>query len=121
MKEGREQKGKVAYGGTFPTKTSERGDTEVLGERKVVVITTADHSSGTYPNNDVRSNIEELMGGGTRRLARHKKNNLQSLKRHIMDAYQDTNSSAFSKSANMVWCMPYWPTDFQNCTSLTTS
>ena len=73
MKEGWEQKGKAAYDGTFPTKTSERGDTEVLGEKKVVVITTADHSSGTYPNNNVRSNMEELTGGGARRIARHKK------------------------------------------------
>ena len=48
--------------------------------------------------------MEELTGGGTHRIvARHKKNNdLQSLKRHVMDAYQDTNSPAFSKSANMV-------------------
>ena len=82
MKEGRAQKiGKAAYSGTFPTKTSERGDTEeVLGKKKVdsggkvVVITTADHSSGLYPNNDVKSNMEELTGGGARRrIAQHKK------------------------------------------------
>ena len=73
MKEGQEpKKGKAAYGGTFPTKTSERADTEeVLGEKKVVdsggkvVIITTDHSSGTYPKNDITSNMEELMGGGT--------------------------------------------------------
>ena len=40
--------------------------------------------------------MEELTGGGRRIVARHKKNNnLQSLKRHIIDAYQDTNSPAF--------------------------
>ena len=46
--------------------------------------------------------MEELTGGGRRIVARHKKktNNLQSLKRHVIDAYQDTNSPAFSKSAN---------------------
>ena len=52
--------------------------------------------------------MEELTGGGgarRRRIVapRHKKNNnLQSLKTHIIDAYQDTNSPAFSKSANTV-------------------
>ena len=47
--------------------------------------------------------MEELTGGGRRIVARHKKNNnLQSLKRHVSDAYQDTNSPAFSKSANTV-------------------
>ena len=48
--------------------------------------------------------MEELTGGGRRIVARHKKttNNLQSLKRHVIDAYQDTNSPAFSKSANTV-------------------
>ena len=80
----------------------------MLGEKKVdnVVITTTDnHSSGTYPNNVRRSNImKELMGSGGahRRIARHKRNNLQSLKRHVINMYQDTNSPAFSKSANMV-------------------
>ena len=47
--------------------------------------------------------MEELMGGGCRIVAQHKKNNnLQSLKRHVIDAYQDTNSPAFSKFANTV-------------------
>ena len=49
--------------------------------------------------------MEELMGGGGAHciVARHKKNNnLQSLKRHVMNVYQDTNSPAFSKSANTV-------------------
>ena len=48
--------------------------------------------------------MEELTGRGAahRSIAQHKKNNLQSLKRHVMDAYQDTNSPAFSKSANTV-------------------
>ena len=77
-----------------------------MGKKKVVdkVVITTDHSSGTCPKNNVRSdNMEELTGGGTRRIGPgHKKNNLQSLKRHVMDAYQDTNSPAFSKSANTV-------------------
>ena len=71
----------------------------------MVITTTDDHSSGTYPNDVRRSNImEELMvsGSARRRIARHKKNNLQSLKRHVIDEYQDTNSPAFSKSANTV-------------------
>ena len=47
--------------------------------------------------------MEELTGGGRCIVARHKKNNnLQSLKRHVIDAYQGTNSPAFSKSANTV-------------------
>ena len=48
--------------------------------------------------------MEELTGGGRRIVARHKKttNNLQSIKRHVIDAYQDTDSPAFSKSANTV-------------------
>ena len=48
--------------------------------------------------------MEELTGGGRRIVApSHKKNNNpQSLKRHIIDVYQDTNSPAFSKSANTV-------------------
>ena len=46
--------------------------------------------------------MEELTGGGRRIIARHKTNNLQSLKRYVIDAYQDTSSPAFSKSANMV-------------------
>ena len=47
--------------------------------------------------------MEELTGGGRRIVVRRKKNNkLQSLKRHVIDAYQDTNSPAFSKSANTV-------------------
>ena len=48
--------------------------------------------------------MEELMGGGRRRIVarRKKNNNLQSLKRHVIDAYQDTDSPAFSKSANTV-------------------
>ena len=48
--------------------------------------------------------MEELTGGGRRIVAQHNKttNNLQSLKRHVIDEYQDTNSPAFSKSANMV-------------------
>ena len=47
--------------------------------------------------------MEELTGGGRRIVAQRKKNNnLLSLKRHIIDAYQDTNSPAFSKSANTV-------------------
>ena len=47
--------------------------------------------------------MEELRGGGACcSIARHKKTNLQSLKKHVMDAYQDTNSPAFSKSANTV-------------------
>ena len=47
--------------------------------------------------------MEELTGGGHRIVARRKKNNnLQSLKRHVIDTYQDTNSPAFSKSANTV-------------------
>ena len=48
--------------------------------------------------------MEELTGGGRHIVARHKKttNNVQSLKRHLIDAYQDTNSPAFSKSANTV-------------------
>ena len=58
----------------------------------------------TYPK-DVRrrSNIMEELTSSARRchIAQHK-NNLQSLKRHVIDAYQDTNSPAFSKSANTV-------------------
>ena len=74
MKEGQEpKKGKAAYGGTFLTKTSERGDTEeVLGEKNLVdkVVITTDHSSGTCPKNDVRSdNMEELMGRGACHIA----------------------------------------------------
>ena len=48
--------------------------------------------------------MEELTGGGRRRIVARRKenNNLQSLKRHVIDAYQNTNSPAFSKSANMV-------------------
>ena len=66
------------------------------------IITT----SGAYPNNiRRRSNImEELTGSARRRriVAPKHKNNLQSLQRHVIDAYQDTKSPAFSKSANMV-------------------
>ena len=64
--------------------------------------------------------MEELTGGGRRIVARRKKNNnLQSLKRHVIDAYQDTNSPAFQNLQRR--CVQYWPTNFQNCTSLIAS
>ena len=60
-------------------------------------------------------NIEELTGGGRRIVARRKKNNnLQSLKRHVIDAYQDTSSPAFSKSANTVLANKFPKLHFTN-------